>query len=179
MVVELRPHQQEVLGKLSNGKVLLGGVGSGKTVTSLAYYWTKVMNGTLNDPLSVNRDLLPIFVITTARKRDDLDWQRWAARMWLYDHITVDSYNNIEKYKEVENAFFIFDEQRLVGAGAWSKAFIEIAKRNQWILLSATPGDVWEDYIPLFIANGWYKNRSEFKQNHCVYSYYGRYPKLE
>jgi hypothetical protein len=187
MAVVLQPHQAAVLDKLGHGKVLTGGVGTGKTVTSLAYIWTKEMGGTLND-LGSLKNPVDIYVMTTARKRDSLDWQIWAARFAINEDpsisvngikITVDSYNNIDKYKDVKNAFFILDEQRMVGNGAWTKAFLRIALFNRWIMLSATPGDKWEDYIPLFIANGFYKNRTQFTREHCVYSHYGPYPKLE
>ena len=178
MTVELRPHQRKAVGELSNGKVLVGGVGTGKTLTSLVYYYEKVLGGVLGDLGSIRRDI-PLYVFTTARKRDELDWQHDAAKMGLYDLITVDSYNNIGKYTDIHNAFIILDEQRMVGSGAWTKAFLHMAKSNRWIMLSATPGDVWEDYIPLFLANGFYKNRTQFKREHIVYSAFTKYPKVE
>lgn len=188
MVINLRPHQELAVSKMSNGKVLIGGVGTGKTPTALAYYFTHVLGGVLNDLGSVQQPV-DLYILTTAMKRDSLDWQKWAAQIGISvdnreDSIfnirfVIDSYNNIKKYKDVRKAFFIFDEQRLVGAGEWSKNFIKIAHNNQWIMLSATPGDTWMDYIPLFIANRYYKNRTEFKRRHCVFSYYGKYPKLE
>jgi hypothetical protein len=173
--------------ELGNGKVLIGGVGSGKTPTSLAYFWVREMGGVLNDFTSVKIPM-DIYIFTTARKRDSHDWQYWASQMMINEdrensvfkiRLVVESYNNMPKYEGISGCFVIFDEQRVVGSGAWSKSFIKIAKNNRWIMLSATPGDVWEDYIPLFIANGYYKNRTEFKRRHCVYSYYGRFPKLE
>lgn len=187
MAVKLYPHQTKAVEELSNGKVLVGGVGTGKTITSLVYYFTKILGGTLGD-LSSTQHTVDIYVITTARKRDSLDWQRDAAQLGVSttregsikgSRIVVDSWNNISKYIDTKDAFFIFDEQRLVGAGAWAKSFIKISKANRWILLSATPGDKWEDYIPLFVANGFVKNRTEFKRNHIVYSSYSRYPKVE
>lgn len=185
--VKLKPHQQAAVDKLENGKILWGGVGTGKTITSLVYYFTKVMGGVTGDFGSL-KNPMDLYVITTAKKRDSLDWEKDAVKLgigWDRDgspggiSMTVDSWNNIHKYTDVENAFFIFDEQRVVGSGKWAKNFIKIAKKNQWILLSATPGDTWMDYIPVFIANGFYKNITEFKQEHVVYNTYSKFPKVD
>ncbi|WNM72464.1 DNA helicase [Gordonia phage Mossy] len=187
MAVELYPHQTKAVEELSDGKVLVGGVGTGKTITSLVYFYTKVMGGELNRPETITNPM-DLYIFTTARKRDELDWQRDAAKLAISKdrsasihgiQLTVDSYNNITKYKDIKDAFVILDEQRMVGTGTWSKNFLKIAKSNRWIMLSATPGDKWEDYIPLFIANGFVKNITEFRRNHIVYAPYSKFPKVD
>lgn len=185
--MELYPHQQKAVDELHNGAILVGGVGTGKSMTSLAYFYTKVCKGVMGDQTSL-REPTDIYIITTAKKRDAGDWEDDAINFGLVKdpeiavgnvRMTIDSWNNIGKYVEVENAFFIFDEQRLVGSGEWAKTFIKIAKHNKWIVLSATPGDGWLDYIPVFIANGWYKNRTEFLLKHVEWERFAKFPKVK
>ena len=186
--ISLYDYQLDAVKRMKNGCILCGGVGSGKSRTSLAYYY-KEQGGRLNTDTYVSmkqpRDL---YIITTARKRDTLEWEGELTPFLLSTNpeanrykntVVVDSWNNIKKYKDVYGAFFIFDEQRVVGSGAWVKAFLRITKRNHWILLSATPGDTWSDYIPVFVANGFYKNKTEFSQRHIVYSRFTKYPKVD
>lgn len=186
MPVELRPHQEEAVEKLHNGCILYGGVGVGKTITSLGYYFTKVCGGEINKwgSMQTPKD---VYVITTAKVRDSKGFELQAAQYGVHTDptistngvkITVDSWNNLHKYVEVKDAFFIFDEQRVVGYGAWSRAFIKVAKHNEWILLSATPGDTWLDYIPVFIANGWYKHKTDFLDQHVIWTPRVKYPKV-
>jgi Arc/MetJ-type ribon-helix-helix transcriptional regulator len=177
---------------MHNGCILKGGVGTGKTRTALAYFYQKEVNGKLkiNGEGDTEEPAAPkdIYVITTARKRDEKDWESEALSFILSTNrelsvsgiqLKVDSWNNVLEYTEVKDAFFVFDEQRLVGSGAWVKAFLAIAKKNRWIMLSATPGDNWMDYIPVLVANGFYKNRTEFIRRHVVYSTFTQFPKVD
>ena len=183
----LYDYQQEAVDKLKNGSILCGGVGSGKSRTSIAYYFVKECGGKLDpyEPMTSPKDL---YIITTARKRDLHEWEGDLSPFLISPNpevskykinVVIDSWNNISKYRKVNGAFFIFDEQRVIGSGAWVKAFLDICRKNRWILLSATPGDTWTDYIPVFVANGFYKNRTEFKTRHIVYSPYSKFPKIE
>lgn len=192
MAVELAEYQLKAISELKNGSILCGGVGSGKSRTGLGYYMFKVCDGSVKvngsgstREMKSTRDL---YIITTAKKRDTHEWQQECSAYMLFEDrenslsgvkVTVDSWNNIKKYKDVYGAFFLFDEQRVVGSGAWVKAFLNIARKNQWILLSATPGDQWSDYIPVFVANGFFKNKSDFTNQHCVFSPYTKFPKIE
>ena len=164
--IQLYDYQRDAVGRMKNGCILCGGVGSGKSRTALAYYASKGRNK-------------PLYIITTARKRDTKEWEGELSPFCFVSPAIVDSWNNIGKYADVEDGFFIFDEQRVVGNGAWVKAFLRIARGNQWVLLSATPGDDWSDYIPVFLANGFYRNRSEFVREHIVYKPYTRYPQID
>ena len=186
--MQLYDYQLDAVRRMKNGCILCGGVGSGKSRTALAYYFIK-NGGELGDeyyPMSdPPQDLI---IITTARKRDTLEWEGECApflispdrSVGLYQHrVIIDSWNNIGKYKDEQNSFFIFDEQRVVGRGEWVKSFLKITKNNDWILLSATPGDSWQDYIPVFIANGFYKNRTQFNSEHIVWNHHVKFPKVD
>lgn len=185
----LYDYQMDAVNKMKNGCILNGGVGSGKSRTAL-YYYFKEQGGSM-DPIFMPMKIRPkdLIIITTARKRDTLEWEGELANFLMStdekqykrygNHIYVDSWNNIKKYADITGAFFIFDEQRVVGSGAWVKAFLKITKSNDWILLSATPGDTWSDYIPVFLANGFYKNKTEFGREHIIYSRFTKYPKID
>ena len=188
--IRLYDYQLSAVKKMKNGCILCGGVGSGKSRTALAYYY--IQNGgildTDNYELMDDLSLKDLYIITTARKRDTKEWEGELVPFLmstnndvnLYTNkVIVDSWNNIKKYVDVSNAFFIFDEQRVVGSGVWVKSFLQISKHNQWILLSATPGDTWTDYIPMFIANGFYKNRSEFIREHVVYKRFSKFLQVD
>lgn len=167
MVAKLYSHQEEALGLLQSGKVLVGGVGSGKSRVGASWALSQA-------------DESKIIVITTARKRDSLEWEgEFAALGADFEEVTIESWNNISKFDDCCLNVFIFDEQRVVGSGTWVKSFLKIVENNQWILLSATPGDVWLDYVPLFIANGYYKNRTEFAERHIVWDRFAKYPKVK
>jgi hypothetical protein len=180
------PHQVDALQKLCNGSVLAGGVGTGKTLAALAYYVYGVCGGSEDRsiPMTSPRGLV---VITTAKKRDELDWESEALHFGIfrdkelsYGHqdFIIDSWQNLKKYVGVEGMFIIFDEQKLVGSGVWVKTFLKMVKKNEWILLSATPADTWIDYVPIFIAHGFYRNRTDFIEQHVVWTFHGKFRKI-
>lgn len=164
--IELYPYQKKAINQLDSGKVLYAGVGVGKSLTALSYYIQKE-----------NSDRL--IIITTPKKRNDGEWLSEASRLDMnLDNIMVDSWNNIDKYTDIENQFFIFDEQRAVGSGKWANTFIKIAKKNRWIMLTATPGDTWMDFVPLFLANGFYRNRTDFNSKHVIFNNFVKFPQV-
>lgn len=193
MTVVYRPEQIQAVRQLQNGSILAGGVGSGKTLTSLAWYLTSVCNaasfkkgGSLAKKKVKGSPTL--YVITTAKKRDSLEWEEEAARLGLStdpacsftgSSIVVDSWNNIRKYSDREHAVFFFDEQRASGSGRWVKEFLKITRKNTWLLLSATPGDVWMDYLPVFMAHGFFRTRTEFMEDHVIFDRFAKYPKVK
>ena len=183
----LFPYQMDAVKKMRNGCILNGGVGSGKSRTGL-YYYFKEQGGSIDPDYIPMREPKDLYIITTAMKRDTYEWLKELenykmsvdpSRSQYKNKVVVDSWQVITKYENVENAFFIFDEDRVTGFGVWVKAFLKIAKKNDWIILSATPGDTWEQYIPVFIANGFYKNKTEFSREHIIYSRFTKYPKIE
>lgn len=186
MAINLYPHQQDALSRMKNGCILNGGVGSGKSITGLAYYFTQ--EGGSIEPYSPMSNPKDLYIITTAQKRNTMEWEKELSHFLLTTNtevayyknkVIVDSWNNIGKYSNVTDGWFVFDEQRVCGYGAWTKSFLKITKSNRWILLSATPGDCWLDYVPVFIANGFYKNKTEFAREHVVYSRFTKYPKVD
>lgn len=189
MWTNLRDYQVDAIEHMKNGCILCGGVGSGKSRTSVAYYFKTQGGDIYSDDYSPMDDPpKDLYIITTAKKRDSLEWDSELVPFLLSQNpevnaygnkVVIDSWNNIKKYSDVTNAFFIFDEQRVVGSGTWVKAFLKISKSNEWILLSATPGDTWSDYIPVFLANNFYKNRTEFSREHIIYSSFTQFPKID
>lgn len=186
--ISLYDYQLDAVNRMKNGCILCGGVGSGKSRTALAYYYKEQGGEIGTNQYVLMQKPRDLYIITTARKRDTKEWQEEFGIFRISDNpdcnfyrnkVVVDSWNNIKKYKDVYGAFFIFDEQRVVGSGAWVKAFLNITRKNDWILLSATPGDTWQDYIPVFVANGFYKNKTEFCREHIVYSRFTKYPKVD
>lgn len=186
--ISLKQHQYDAVQKMKNGCILCGDTGSGKSRTALAYYYIRQGGSLDSDSYVKMKNPKDLYVITTAMKRDSRDWEDEMLpflisrdpEVSIYNHkVVVDSWNNIQKYKKVRGAFFIFDEQRVVGSGPWAKAFIEIARFNEWILLSATPGDKWIDYIPVFIANGFYHSKTEFERNHIIYKPFRNYKDVD
>ena len=183
----LFPYQMDAVKKMRNGCILNGGVGSGKSRTGL-YYYFKEQGGSIDPDYIPMREPKDLYIITTAMKRDTCEWLKELenykmsvdpSRSQYKNKVVVDSWQVITKYENVKNAFFIFDEDRVTGFGVWVKAFLKIAKNNDWIILSATPGDTWEQYIPVFIANGFYKNKTEFAREHIIYSRFTKYPKID
>ena len=189
MAVSLRNCQLKAVRKMKNGCILCGDVGSGKSRTSLAYYYIEQEGIIGNDYIEPMGDPpQDLYIITTARKRDELEWEEELLPFGLSifpefnkysNKVVVDSWNNIGKYIDIRGAFFIFDEQRVVGSGAWVKSFYKIAEKNNWILLSATPGDTWEDYIPVFVANKFYRNKTQFVREHIIYNPRVKYPQVD
>ena len=183
----LYDYQMDAVKKMRNGCILNGGVGSGKSRTGL-YYYFKEQGGSMDPDYVPMKNPKDLYIITTAMKRDSLEWEGELSQYLIStkpelnpynNRVVIDSWNNIKKYKDVYGSFFIFDEDRVTGKGAWVKTFYNIARKNNWIILSATPGDTWEQYIPVFIANGFYKNKTEFTREHIIYSRFTKYPKIE
>lgn len=189
MAVTLYDYQLDAIQKMHNGCILCGGVGSGKSRTALGYYYLKNGGKIIPNKYVKMKSPKNLYIITTARKRDEMEWELELAPFLLssdpgknlYNNkVVIDSWNNIKKYADIKKSFFIFDEQRVVGSGVWVKSFLKIARAgNEWILLSATPGDKWEDYIPVFVANGFYNNKTEFSREHLVFSRFSKFPKVE
>ena len=190
MAVALRDYQMDAIERMHNGSILCGGVGSGKSMTAIGYYFIEEGGGELEPKYRPMQDDVDLYIITTARKRDTKEWEGELAKFLITPDkegslyfgkfkVVIDSWNNIQKYQDEKESFFIFDEQRVVGSGAWVKAFLKIAKSNHWILLSATPGDTWMDYVPVFIANGYFRNRTEFTRKHVVFNRFSKFPQVD
>ena len=185
----LYDYQLDAVNRMHNGCILCGSVGSGKSRTGLFYYFKENGGWIDKNGYTAMKHPQDLIIITTAKKRDSKEWLGELANFLLYpeedgttkfgNRIMIDSWNNIGKYQDMTGAFFLLDEQRLVSYGAWTKSFLKIAKANDWILLSATPADTYCDYLPVFLANGFFRNKTEFNQKHVVFSRYTKYPKIE
>ena len=185
----LYDYQMDAVNRMSNGCILNGGVGSGKSRTGLFYYFKEQGGWIDKDTYKPMKHPKDLYIITTAMKRDTLEWEGELINYLMFtdptknkmykNKVVIDSWNNIKKYSDISGAFFIFDEDRVTGNGVWVKSFLKIAKYNDWIILSATPGDTWEQYIPVFVANGFYKNKTEFIREHVIYSRFTKYPKID
>ena len=197
MSLELYSYQIDAIKRLKTGSILCGGFGSGKSRTALSYFFMAVCKGRIRlysvdketgertvvlNGFQKAKEPVDLFIITTAKKRDSNEWENECIP-FIFEksgiNVTIDSWNNISKYVRIKQAFFIFDEQRVVGYGSWTRSFLKITKQNRWILLSATPGDTWMDYIPVFVANGFYKNKTDFLRTHVVFSKYCKFPKVD
>lgn len=181
-MMQLTPYQSDAVERLHNGSVLVGGTGSGKTISSLVYVYEKLLGGETpvypGHGFSTPKNSIPVYVITTPKKRDSLDWQKEASNIPMELEV-VQSWNNISKFECIKNSIFIFDETRVIGYGSWTKSFLKIAANNKWILLSATPADNFLEFMPLFLANGFYRNKTEFEREHVIWSRFAKYPKVE
>lgn len=183
--------QLDALRRMQSGCILNGGTGSGKSRTALGYFF-QLNGGDLRRKDSKMRERpMDLYIITTAAKRDRQEWLgdmvpyliTTDQNTAIYTHtVAIDSWNNIQKYINIRNSFFIFDEDRVTGYGKWVKSFLSITdpqKSNIWIILSATPGDTWMDYCPVFIANGFYKNKTDFCNQHVIWSRFAKFPKID
>ena len=182
----LRNYQRDAVDQLHNGSILAAGVGAGKSRMGLYYYFEE-NGGSYDNHGNYHKMNNPqdLYIITTAMKRDSKEWDQELSyyrlttdpELNLYDNkIVVDSWNNIKKYTNISGAFFIFDEDKVTGSGAWVKAFYKI---TNWIILSATPGDSYIQYVPVLVANGFFKNKSEFEREHVRWSRYTSWPQIE
>lgn len=165
--------QLEAVNKIKNGCILNGGTGSGKSRCGLYYYAKNYLDK-------------PLYIITTAKKRDSGEWRKEIETIEVGLNVSIDpfklvidSWNNIKKYRKEFGAFFIFDEDKVTGSGVWVKSFLDISRKNQWIILSATPGDCWMDYWAVFVANGFYKNKTDFVNVHVIYKRFSNYPQVQ
>ena len=175
-----------------NGCLLNGGTGSGKSRTDIYYYFSKNGGKIEKEKYTPMRPNPPdLYILTTAKKRNDKEWEGELVPFLMYPdpktHITdkygnkiiIDSWQNIKKYTNVKGAQFIFDECKVNGKGVWAKSFLRIAKNNEWIILSATVADKWNDFETIFLAHGFYRTRREFRDNHFVYNPYNtKFPEI-
>ena len=104
----LYDYQMKAVNNMRNGCILNGGVGSGKSRTALYYYFIN-QGGKIDDTyVPIKPNSKDLYIITTARKRDTLEWEGELANFLMStdeqqtkrygNKIVVDSWNNIKKY---------------------------------------------------------------------------------
>ena len=93
--ISLRDYQTDAVERIKNGCILCGGVGSGKSRTALAYYY-KQNGGKLGTKNYIRMPDTPkdLYIITTARKRDTLEWEGELSPFLLSVHAEVNTYKN-------------------------------------------------------------------------------------
>jgi hypothetical protein len=86
--IDLRDYQLDAVKRMKNGCILCGGVGSGKSRTALAYYYI-CNGGELGTAEYIPMDdveMQDLYIITTARKRDTLEWEGEMAPFLMSTH---------------------------------------------------------------------------------------------
>ena len=67
MAIKLYDYQKQAVSELRTGSILWGGVGSGKSLTGLGYYYTKECGGSMEPKLTPMKNPKDLYIITTPR----------------------------------------------------------------------------------------------------------------